>query len=229
MRLRLTAFLTFLPASRSLLSYIERVHRLGRLKPLQMGGGVLQPCPSSSRLRDIQNHESLAAKLPSDAKLPKLVVFDLDNTLWTPELYTLRHLSNYANAGPPGPVAEHDVWLLDGAVSILYELATCARWRAAGTRVAVASRTNKGNWARSLLQNFQITPEGGTLIELIRFQEIYTGDKDRHFEALHEKSGVPFEDMLFFDDAAGGRFGNCELVASKLGVRSILLIRFHRT
>ena len=48
--------------------------------------------------------------LASDAQLPRLVVFDLDHTLWTPELYTLRHLPGYDDASPPFPVAGEDVW-----------------------------------------------------------------------------------------------------------------------
>ena len=57
--------------------------------------------------------------LASDARLPRLVVFDLDHTLWTPELYTLRHLPGYDDASPPFPVAGEDVWLIDGAEAVL--------------------------------------------------------------------------------------------------------------
>ena len=62
--------------------------------------------------------------LASDAQLPRLVVFDLDHTLWTPELYTLRHLPGYDDASPPFPVAGEDVWLLDGAEAVLHVIAT---------------------------------------------------------------------------------------------------------
>ena len=34
-----------------------------------------------------------------------------------------------------------------------------------------------------------------------------------------QASGIPYEEMLFFDDARGGKFGNCEEVSS-LGVLS---------
>ena len=73
---------------------------------------------------------------------PKLIVFDLDNTLWTPELYKLRRLPNYASAGPPGPIADQDVKLYAGARAALEELATDEAW--ADTSLACASRTNKG-------------------------------------------------------------------------------------
>merc|ERR1712185_737784 len=102
-----------------------------------MGGGIKQPRPSTPF--DTTTVTYAATLLPPNAQLPQLVVFDLDNTLWTPELYTLRNLPNYDAAGPPGPIANEDVWLLDGAAASLHELATCERW--AGVRVAVASRT----------------------------------------------------------------------------------------
>ena len=54
------------------------------------------------------------AELPPGAATPKLIVFDLDNTLWSPELYQLRKK----------PKANKDVRLCAGAVDALYDLAT---------------------------------------------------------------------------------------------------------
>jgi hypothetical protein len=61
--------------------------------------------------------------------------------------------------------------------------------------VAVASRTNKGAWARKLLKEFQIERRDSkagkiTLAELMPYQEIYSSDKTRHFEALRKQTGV---------------------------------------
>lgn len=194
-----------------------------------MGGGIKQPRPASPP-DPSQLPAPVAPSLAAGASLPRLVVFDLDNTLWTPELYTLRHLAGYERAAPPNPRAWQDVWLLDGAVAALHELATCQAW--SETKLGLASRTNKGGWARALLSQFTVPGEssasaprsggrsagcGRTLSEFFVHKQIYTGDKKRHFEALHEESGIAYEEMLFFDDAAGGKYGNCEPVAS-LGV-----------
>lgn len=35
--------------------------------------------------------------------------------------------------------------------------------------------------------------------------EIYPGSKIRHFESFHKKTGLRYEDMLFFDDEARNR------------------------
>ena len=86
--------------------------------------------------------------------LPKLVVFDLDNTLWSPELYTLRKLPGYSDASGAGPIAGADVQLFTATKMILEEVTVDPRWKE--TRFAVASRTNKGKWARSLLKQFVI-------------------------------------------------------------------------
>jgi magnesium-dependent phosphatase 1 len=112
-------------------------------------------------------------------------------------------------------VANKDVKLFPAAERVLLELVTAERWK--GSKIAVASRTNKGPWAKSLLKQFKVG--GQTLDELITYQEIYSSDKTRHFEALKKRSGIKFEDMLFFDDAKDGPYGNCQPVA-RLGVMS---------
>ena len=154
----------------------------------------------------------VAARLPAGAALPKLIVFDLDNTLWTPELYQV------ARRVKAAPVAGRDVKLFPAAAAALHEIDTCDRWE--GTQIAVASRTNQGDWARTLLDAFEVPGDPSRrLSDLVAYQEIYTGNKRAHFESLRRRSGLPFGSMLFFDDARGGRFGNCEPVA-RMGVLS---------
>ena len=138
---------------------------------------------------------------------PRLIVFDLDNTLWTPELYTLRQI-------PQGqyPSADVDVKLFEAARVVLEELSTAPQWK--HTKFGVASRTNKGQWAQSLLKEFTVPNSCVPLAEFFEYQEIYTGEKTKHFASIHKQSGIPYEDMLFFDDAKDGKFGNCAPVAA---------------
>ena len=136
--------------------------------------------------------------------LPKLIVFDLDATLWTPELYTLRRLARAKET----PKAGVDVKLFPDVLPTLTEFANSNP----EVKLAVASRTDKGAWARDLLKQFSIPVDD-------RLIEIYTGTKTQHFSALAEKTKLPFSSMLFFDDARDGKFGNCEHVAN-MGVLS---------
>ena len=189
-----------------------------RAADIVMGGGIVQPRPNEPRtLASLERCEAVADSVDH---LPRLVVLDLDNTVWTPELYTLRHLPGYAAASPPNPVAGDDVWLLDGALEALYEMVTSPRW--AGSKIAIASRTNKGPWAHALLKSFDLPTADGSrsLSSCISHAEIYPGSKTRHFERLREESGIAYEDMLFFDDSRSGKYGNCEPV-SQMGVLSV--------
>jgi magnesium-dependent phosphatase 1 len=141
-------------------------------------------------------------------KFPKMIVLDLDNTLWTPELYQLRKIKSTGQI----PKAGKDVQLFPGAKALL------DRIRAHDTfpttmKVAVASRTKSVDWAHDLLTQFQLR-------ELLDYVEIFPGDKQTHFQNLQRDSGIAYQDMMFFDDARDGKFGNCVPV-SALGVLSV--------
>jgi len=142
------------------------------------------------------------------AVAPKLIVFDLDNTLWTPELYQLRKLQRNNQF----PVAGKDVKLFPAAAKILDQIRDGGDPALADTKLAIASRTKSGQWARDLLEQFGIS-------DRFDYVEIFTGDKKRHFANLKRDSGIDFSEMLFFDDNRDGKYGNCVPVSS-LGVLS---------
>lgn len=81
------------------------------------------------------------------------------------------------------------------------------------TKFAIASRTKSVEWAHSLLDQFDIR-------HLFDHVEIFPGNKRQHFENIARESGIKFRDMLFFDDARDGKFGNCQPV-SQMGVLSV--------
>ena len=137
------------------------------------------------------------------SKSPKLIVFDLDNTIWTPELYQLRKLQRAKLM----PRAGKDVKLFPGSQKVV-EMIRSGEF--GDTRFALASRTQSVEWAQDLLDQFELR-------ELFDHIEIFPANKKAHFENIREASGVDYEDMLFFDDARDGRYGNCEPV-SALGV-----------
>jgi len=141
--------------------------------------------------------------------VPSLIVFDLDNTLWTPELYQLRSIARDNRH----PVAHRDVKLFPGAHKIIQQIKEDPEKRFVNTKFAVASRTKSVDWAHSLLDQFELR-------DVFDFVEIFPGDKKQHFRNLRRASGIDFSEMLFFDDARDGKYGNCEPVSS-LGVLSV--------
>ena len=150
-----------------------------------MTGGIkeLRPSARVDLAFDASPYTAAVSRVAPDAPLPRLVVFDLDNTLWTPELYTLRYLRETQT-----PIAGNDVWMLSGAAPALHEIATRDEWR--GTQFAIASRQDKTAWARDLLEEFRVpmpgTEGGPPLSSLFKYIELRTGTKKAHFRAFHE-------------------------------------------
>lgn len=142
--------------------------------------------------------------------VPRMIVFDLDNTVWTPELYQLRKLQRQKNALPKAGL---DVDLFPGARAVLECIRSNEDGRWSDVKIAVASRTKSVNWAHHLLKDFGIR-------DMFHHVEIFPGDKVKHFTNLRDQSGIPFDKMMFFDDARDGRYGNCVPV-SQLGVFSV--------
>lgn len=95
-------------------------------------------------------------------------------------------------------------------------LTTCGLWQ--DTKIAAASRTEQGPWAHKLLSTFEVA--GRPLSELMTQVEIRPGSKITHFENLHKGTGIPYSKMIFFDDSADGKWGNCDSI-SDLGVLCI--------
>eukprot|EP00978_Attheya_sp_CCMP212_P007231 scaffold16787_cov52-Attheya_sp.AAC.3 len=147
---------------------------------------------------------------------PSMIVFDLDNTLWTPELYQLRTLQRQRQRQEGfTPVAGTDVKLFEGVQDILEEIrASNSSW-SKNVTFAIASRTKSVDWAHDLLRQFDL------MDVFLEHVQIFPGDKVQHFKNLHQQSGIPYDQMLFFDDARDGRYGNCVPVSQQLGVLSV--------
>ena len=62
-----------------------------------------------------------------------------------------------------------------------------------GLETAIASRTDKPNWAREVLDLLDYRNRFG-------YEEIFPSSKIAHFTNLHRDTDIPFEEMLFFDD-----------------------------
>lgn len=139
--------------------------------------------------------------------IPDLVVFDLDETVWTPEMWETR--GGFVRM-PPGStrVVDRDgtrLRLHPGAELAISEMrcTDVARW--SDTQIAYASRTDHPERAREALRLVRAcaSPRGSdvTLEDAAEHAEIYpVRSKVEQFERLRDKTGVPYDRMLFFDN-----------------------------
>ncbi|KKA29769.1 hypothetical protein TD95_004916 [Thielaviopsis punctulata] len=154
--------------------------------------------------------------------LPPLIVFDLDYTLWP--FWVDTHVTpplKPADAFSATDRAAESFSFYREVPSILHALSR------AGIRLAVASRTSAPELARELLKLLHIPappppPSAEADITALDDEmqwekprralelfdaplEIYPRSKIAHFEAIAKKTGVKYEDMLFFDDESRNR------------------------
>lgn len=135
----------------------------------------------------------------------KLVVFDLDFTLWDCGGTWCDCLRPPFEFDEGRVVDSNRRWvrLYDDVLEIL------DRCDQQGVPMALASRTEQPEWAQRLLDMLEITHR-------FAFSEIYPSSKRKHFNALGQDSSVAFSEMLFFDD----EMRNIREV-SQLGVKCI--------
>lgn len=135
----------------------------------------------------------------------KLVVFDLDFTLWDAGGVWCDCLN------PPFRKRSGRVVDRDGSEVKIYEDAYWAldEVERMGLELGIASRTTQPDWARELLELLGVR-------QRFQWEEIYPSSKLRHFGKLQVSTGYAYEEMVFFDDESR----NIEEV-SRLGVRSI--------
>ncbi|KAK3724811.1 hypothetical protein LTR37_000859 [Vermiconidia calcicola] len=138
--------------------------------------------------------------------LPKVIVFDLDYTLWP--FWVDTHVS------PPLKKNTKDGGLtVRGAYGGNYGFyndvaGLLSATRAKGIKIACASRTCAPDLAHQMLSLLRIPPTGDasssnspTALSMFDYLEMYPGSKTTHFRGIQKKAGkMAYEEMLFFDD-----------------------------
>ena len=129
--------------------------------------------------------------------MPKLVVFDLDYTLWHPELYQL-------SSGPPfKPCSDGCVLTARGERLDLFPAARAALCELAdaGVPVAIASRASEVTWALEIMRLLRVD-ETRTLADVIGSAPVVIqgGSKVKHLKHIAAETGVALGDMIFFDN-----------------------------
>jgi hypothetical protein len=97
-----------------------------------------------------------------------------------------------------------------------FALSEINRWKREGRDIqaAAASRSDSANWARICL-DYLVIEDGTVLCECFpdELVELYKGNKEDHLQRLHEKTGVAYSEMAFFDDE---RSKNIDRIDNKL-------------
>lgn len=132
--------------------------------------------------------------------LPKLVVFDLDYTLWP--FWCDTHISMPIHPSSDNSLvvdSQGDCFSFYDEVPMLLKLLK----ENPNLKLCIASRTQTPMVAKKLLKNLHID---GIPSENIFSQAMFgTESKVSHFERLKQLTGVEYHDMLFFDDEARNR------------------------
>ncbi|GAA5910645.1 hypothetical protein JCM6882_001048 [Rhodosporidiobolus microsporus] len=176
----------------------------------------------------------MSKPVPLEGPLPKIVVFDLDYTLW--DCWCDTHVT------PPMKRKGDDrnrVFDRYGEPLSFYRdvPALLLQLHHSNIQVWAASRTHAPKVARQILSELlldgSLRPKEGedplksrsssndkgtiSAISLFDGLEIYPGSKMEHFREIASKTGVAHEDMLFFDDESRNR------EVTKLGVTFVLV------
>lgn len=153
-----------------------------------------------------------AAAMP---RTPRLLVFDLDACLWTPEMYELDAKPTTFDAALGGVRAGSDVVRLFPSALAVLRTIRADQARFGRVQIAVASSTTHPAYAKRCLDELVIDAESGTtLSDMVRHREIYPGSKgSEHIPSLARKAGVPYSELVFWDDCTYG--DNCADVAGQ--------------
>jgi magnesium-dependent phosphatase-1 len=141
--------------------------------------------------------------------LPKLLVLDLDWTVWKGDCGV--NFMEPFTASSTGVVFDayyRRVRLFPEVQEIL------AEFHAAGVKIAFASRNQGYSRCRQLLEAFDLWSYAEVLLAMSSGS---SNNKDPHFKILTGTTGIEYKDMLFVDDLPQNIDG-----ARKLGVVSVL-------
>ena len=138
-----------------------------------------------------------AQKRKCDPNMPQLVCFDLDFTLWQPELYQLSSGSPFKGCkdGSVLTARGERLDLFPAARAALAELDD------AGVPIAIASRASEVSWAMEIMRLLRVDKKR-TMADVIGSSPVVIqgGSKVHHLKHVSSEAGVPLSEIVFFDN-----------------------------
>lgn len=132
---------------------------------------------------------------------PKLIAFDLDGTLWYPEMYQLYGGSPFKEDGNNNLIDKNGtkVSLLGIADEILDDLRTLSSWK--NTKIAWVSTCDEPDWAKECLKKFKTKINKYILGTCAESSQIFWANKKQHFKNIKKEfPDISYEEMIFFDN-----------------------------
>ena len=129
-------------------------------------------CETCIDARDARVYARNTMSRASSARVPKLLIFDLDACLWSPEMFELGAAPTTYDADAGGVRAGSEVVrLFPGALTVLRRLITDPALN--NIKVAVASSTTEPAWANRCLDVLMVNEaENSTVGGLVDFRQI---------------------------------------------------------
>lgn len=131
--------------------------------------------------------------------LPKIVVFDLDYTLWP--FWVDTHVTPPLKALEGGQKVKDRYGEGFGFYAEVGGILDALKQK--GILIGAASRTHAPDLGREMLKLLKVPNSSSSSQragDYFDHMQIYPGNKTTHFERIHRDTGIEFEDMLFFDD-----------------------------
>eukprot|EP00180_Rhodochaete_pulchella_P001519 Plantae.Rhodophyta-Rhodochaete_pulchella.ctg2334.p1 GENE.Plantae.Rhodophyta-Rhodochaete_pulchella.ctg2334~~Plantae.Rhodophyta-Rhodochaete_pulchella.ctg2334.p1 ORF type:complete len:340 (+),score=59.22 Plantae.Rhodophyta-Rhodochaete_pulchella.ctg2334:695-1714(+) len=138
---------------------------------------------------------------------PKLIIFDLEGTLWEPEISEIEGASGggapYKLDKRSGDVFDRNglrIGLIGDTRDALLDLFEEDRWANVQTAAISNSDTSFGT-SKVFLKKFRVAVDDNIrLYQVFDHIILKKGSVKNHLEMLHERTGVEYNDMLYFDN-----------------------------